>query len=278
MDKQKRIEIAIKCKDAEYIPKVSNAGEIVDGERPFQIMHNGIKIYLDSHYGDFNTTIMKHLKGIHEPQEEKVFYEVLKVIPKNATMLELGSFWAYYSIWFNSEIENAQNYMVEPVVNMMQKGIDNFELNNMNGDFTSACVGDSSKDSIDFEDWDKSKISMKQICVDDFLEEKRIEYLNILHTDIQGAEFNMLKGAQKSFNKNMIGFVFISTHSEEIHFNCLNFIKSNNFNIIAEHTPNESYSTDGLITAVHKSIKFPKVKISKRTRFNRLVDRIINSL
>lgn len=278
MTREERIEIAKKCKDSEYIPKVANAGQIVTEGRPYQYMHNGIKIYTDSHYGDFNVEIIKQLKGIHEPQEEKVFFEVLKTIPEGGTMLELGSFWAYYSIWFHHNIKNARNFMVEPMPEILALGEQNFELNGMKGDFTQGCVGDKTLESIDFKHWDGVIHKIPQVCVDDLLESKNIPYLNILHSDIQGAEFNMLKGAQKSFNNNKIGFVFISTHSEKIHFNCLDFLKANNFKIIAEHTLAESFATDGLIAAVHNSISFPTIKITKRfsleslkVRWNRMM-------
>lgn len=278
MTREERIKVAISCKDSNSIPKVPEAGQIVQQERPYQIMHNGIKIYTDSHYGDFNIEIIQELKGVHEPQEEKVFYEVLKVMPEGASMLELGSFWAYYSAWFNHEVKNAKNYMVEPLEEVLNLGAQNFKLNGFTGDFTPGCIGDKSLESVDFIHWDDKNYKIPQWCVDDILQNKNINYLNMLHSDIQGAEFKMLQGAQKSFDKNMIGFVFISTHSEKIHFNCIDFLKTNNFNIISEHTLAESYATDGLIVAAHKSISFPKIHTSKRNnlasfkvRLNRLL-------
>jgi len=246
------------------LPKVSDAGQVQGTDRKYQIMHNGIKTYTDSHYGDFNIEIIEKLKGIHEPQEEKVFYEILKTIPEGATMLELGSFWAYYSMWFNKEIAGAKNYLIEPVEFMMHKGMDNFELNGMKGDFNLACIGEQSYDEVDFIDWDKSVRKVKQVCIDDFLENKEISYLDILHSDIQGAEYSMLQGAKKSFDKNRIGYLFISTHSESIHQNCLDFIQNHNFDIVSEHNLAESYSTDGLIVAAHTSEKCKKIDISKR--------------
>jgi hypothetical protein len=41
-------------------------------------------------------------KGYHEPQEELVFHKVMKRLPPNATMIELGGYWAFYSLWFCS--------------------------------------------------------------------------------------------------------------------------------------------------------------------------------
>jgi hypothetical protein len=65
-----RTRKTISCKDSEYIPKVTNAGEIFDG---FQIMHNGLKIVNGCYHGDWMSYIIQECKGHHEPQEEKAF-------------------------------------------------------------------------------------------------------------------------------------------------------------------------------------------------------------
>lgn len=99
--------------DADYIPKVPRAGEIFFDENiRYQLMHNGIKIYLNGYYdAQWITDVIYGLKGHHEPQEEKCFYEVLKYMPNNAIMIELGSYWAYYSLWFALQIPGAKNYL-----------------------------------------------------------------------------------------------------------------------------------------------------------------------
>jgi FkbM family methyltransferase len=269
MTREERIKIAQQCHDSDVIPKVPNAGEIIldNTARPYQLMHNGNKVYTDSHYGDFVTQIIKSLHGHHEPQEEKVFYEVLKVIPEGSSMLELGSFWAYYSMWFASAIPHSKNYMVEPLPEVLQNGIDNFKLNNLNGDFTAACVGEQTLAKTSFKHWDDKIYEIPQISIDNFLAEKNIETLSILHSDIQGAELNMLRGAQKSLKEGKIKFLFISTHSEELHFNCMNLLKSNDYTILSDHTLSESYSTDGLIVAAHSSLKMSPIKVSRRINF-----------
>ena len=63
--------------DADYIPKVVGAGEIFYDEAvPYQLMHNGVKIILNSYYDvQWLTDVIYALKGHHEPQEEKCFHE-----------------------------------------------------------------------------------------------------------------------------------------------------------------------------------------------------------
>jgi hypothetical protein len=95
-----RIEITVRCKDADSIPKVANAGEVeslTDGTR-VQIMHNGVRLLAYSYYEDWTVEVIRRCRGHHEPQEERIFYEVLKHISDQAVMLEVGAYWCYYSL------------------------------------------------------------------------------------------------------------------------------------------------------------------------------------
>ena len=58
--------------------------------------------------------IISNLKGHHEPQEELCFYYILKLLDRNANMLELGCAWCYYSMFFKNEIIDGQNVCIEP--------------------------------------------------------------------------------------------------------------------------------------------------------------------
>ena len=48
---------------------------------PYQLMHNGSRKIILNSYSDTQwlTDVIYGLKGHHEPQEEKCFYEVLKL-------------------------------------------------------------------------------------------------------------------------------------------------------------------------------------------------------
>jgi hypothetical protein len=108
---QKRINHVLESADNKFIPKVEDAGEIRNGT---QVMHNGLLIKLGSYYGPEYSKMLLLSKGVHEPQEERVFQEVLKAMPSGAIMLEMGVFWSFYSLWFQKEIKHAVNFMVEP--------------------------------------------------------------------------------------------------------------------------------------------------------------------
>ena len=254
----------IGCGDVDDIPKVQGAGEIFespDGTQ-YQLMHNGIKMLRDCYYDDgstWMTWIIHALKGHHEPQEEKLFYEVLKHIPADATMLELGAYWAYYSLWFAQTIPDAHNYIIEPDQQRLQIGKNNFALNEKSANFFHGYVGMKGNDTIAGGD------NAPLISIDAFLHEQNIKHLHILHADVQGAEYAMLLTCEEALHKNKIDFFFISTHSAYLHHQCLRFFEKHNFHVIAEHTMAESFSCDGLIVAKRKDVAGPdRVEISKR--------------
>jgi len=263
-----RIRTATACRDCDYIPKADRAGEVVNHEgNEVQVMHNGLLVSAGGYHKGMMTSIIKDLRGHHEPQEEKVFYEVLKRISPGGTMIELGSFWAYYSMWFQKEVANAKNFMVEPIKEKMEEGMRNFQLNNMEGEFMQGFVGDRYLEETDFRDWDGTVYHLPQISLDWLLEDKGIGEVDILHSDIQGAEYAMLKGAEKSIKANKIKYIFVSTHGNS-HKLCQEFLAARGFHTIAEHTIKESYSADGLIVAAAPFLKDKfEVKISKRKNY-----------
>jgi FkbM family methyltransferase len=265
-DERRRINEALLCADADYIPKVPDAGKVrVDeqGNR-VQIMHNGLLVAADGYYGDFVTQIIERMKGHHEPQEEKVFHEVLKAVPAGSTMIELGCYWAYYSLWFQKAVKNARNFMIEPAKAALECGRKNFRLNGMRGDFTLARIGRTSSTGWVASGAEAADAAAPTVCVRDFVREKGIEKVTLLHSDIQGFEYDMLRGCGDLIAGRQIEFVFISTHRLKGHFQCLKHLTHSGYTIVAEHTPKESYSEDGLIVGTASPSAVPQVQISKR--------------
>lgn len=251
---QNRIDIVLSCPDNDKIKSVPNAGSIQHGK---QLMHNGLLVNLGSYYGPEVSVMLKKNRGIHEPQEELAFDIVLPFLPKGATMIEMGSFWGFYSMCFNKRIENAQNYLIEPDVFNLESGKRNFRLNNMNGQFYQYFISDTTGTVID---------TAETITIDDFVLMNQIKFVDMLHSDIQGYEAEMLKGAVNLFKNGKVGYVFISTHSNEIHTACLNQLKEYGYMILCEANLDHSYSLDGLIVAKHPEYPGPNsIEISLRS-------------
>jgi len=199
-----RIARTVACPDNARLPRVSDAGVIKNGT---QVMHNGLRIYVGSYYGYVMSRLLLENKGVHEPQEELVFSKILPVVKKGGTMLELGSYWAFYSIWFGREVSGGRCICVEPVKQNLEMGEKNFLLNGLKGDFLQGYVGSSESTAPD---------GVPVLTVDATCSRLGIETLAILHMDIQGAELDALKGATNMLSDNRIDYVFVSTHSNQL--------------------------------------------------------------
>ena len=58
-------------------------------------------------------------------------------------MIELGSYWAHYSMWFQKQFPEADCFMVEADSNNLEAGRSNFVANNfLNGNFILSQVSD----------------------------------------------------------------------------------------------------------------------------------------
>jgi hypothetical protein len=246
---QKRIEEVIVCNDNYHIKRYENAGKIIANRL---IMHNGIKVHPLSYYGKFMLKMLMDNKGVHEPQEEKAFQEVLKEIPEKGTMLELGSYWAFYSLWFHKQVKDAKNYMIDPNPICLQSGKLNFRINKFKGTFLNGYIGNS-----------YIKAAVPTFSVDYLIKNLDLKHVHIVHSDIQGYEIDMLNGCEESIKSNKISYFFISTHSDEIHDICLNILKEREFCILASANCSQSFSVDGIIVAKASFVSKPeKINIS----------------
>lgn len=239
---KQRIDRVVESPDNRKIETVPDAGKI---NKDHQVMHNGLKITLGSYYDYGNTVLLQQNRGIHEPQEEYVFQEMLRTLPEKATMMELGSYWAFYSMWFAATVKNPINIMIEPDPHKMNFGKLNFRLNKLKGIFDLGFI-DKSTDL---------KPNIPFYSVDYLMQKHHVEFLDVLHSDIQGYEYNMLLGAEQTLKSNKIGYVFISTHSNELHEKCKAVLNENNFEIIASADLNQTASWDGVLVGRHRSYK-----------------------
>jgi len=259
----RRIEITISCLDSSLIPKVANAGKIgTDENGPFQLMHNGLRITKDCYQGPWMTKVIEILNGHHEPQEEVAFYRVLDVLKKDSThqqpktILELGSFWGYYSMWFSKEFPDSQIVCVEPDPMHLEIGKQNFSRNGIQGHFVNAQIGDKNDFNSSFLcASDGANRQVETLSFSGVLDRTDLEFVDLVHADIQGSEIALLLDLPNVLKSKKIRFILVSTHDLTItgvpttHQDSLRILKENGAYIIVEHSVSESYSGDGFILA-----------------------------
>jgi hypothetical protein len=219
------------------IERVPRAGMVQDG---LVWLHNGNRVPAtgpDAYYDNFSNVLVIN-RGVHEPLEEYVFQEVLRAMPDEPVMLELGAYWGHYSMWMKRQRPRAQVFLVEPEARNLEAGRANFARQGYDGTFIQALVGRG------------------QFQVDRFLSERGYSRLNILHSDIQGFEVEMLEGAAESFRRGLIDMALISTHSQSLHDQVVAELTATGMRVeVSSGFGLETTSHDGFVFASQASLR-----------------------
>lgn len=199
------------------------------------VLHNGVRVPLrgaGSYYGDFSDILIIN-RGVHEPVEEYCFQQLLAGLTSaRPVMLELGSYWAHYSMWLKQAHPQATCHMVEADAANLEAGRENFRANGFTGEFHRGMVGRGG------------------FQVDAFLRAQGLDRLDILHADIQGFEAEMLEGAAEALAAHRIDRVFVSTHSEALHASVESVLRSHGYHIeVTSDFERHTTSCDGFVFA-----------------------------
>ncbi len=259
MDALGRTLMTISCHDADSIPKVDNAGQIVASpDGPVQVMHNGLKVVAGGYHGDWMAHIIRALRGHHEPQEELAFHGLVRASRHNSLIVELGSFWCYYSLWYLQAIPGSRALCIEPDPRHKAIGEQNIALNGMMDRVTlhQAWVGDQALDAMSLHAESLGHdLTLPCFNMDSVLALSDGAVIEILHMDVQGAELPFLTSLGNAIQSQRIRFVVASTHhssisgSQTTHEDCVAEIRRLGGHILLEHDVQESFSGDGLIVA-----------------------------
>ena len=212
-------------------------------------MHNGLRMVAGGYYGDWTVEVIRRLRGCHEPQEELVFWEVMKRLPDAPVMIELGAFWAYYTCWFLKDRPAGRAYCVEPDPNNMAIGRANLELNDVQATFIHAAVDAVATGPTPFScESDGAVRPTPHVSVDALVRDNGIPGIDVLLSDAQGAETAMLEGCLETTRSGKLRFILISTHHHSIsghqltHHSCLTRVRDLGGHVFAEHSVAESFS------------------------------------
>ncbi|MCU1476038.1 MAG: hypothetical protein JWQ64_731 [Subtercola sp.] len=255
-----RMVTTMSCHDSDDIPKVERAGEVYEHDgTAVQIMHNGLLVEADGYGGTWMTEIIRVLNGHHEPQEELVFSRIVARLHETGgahAMIELGSFWSYYSLWFCAEFPDGRVVAIEPDPANLELGRRNTALNGFTDriTFIQAAIGDEPGKTIRIRtESDNEERDIVTADVASLMADAALEHVDIVLCDVQGAETIMLARARGDFAAGRIRFLIVSTHHHRIsgdpltHQNALALLLESGAHIIAEHSVGESASGDGLI-------------------------------
>lgn len=201
--------------------------------------------------GEFGLSLYRFYENrnhdIYSNGEINVIKKIGKLNPK--IIFDGGANIGKYSLTLNKHIPDAKIFAFEPVKNTFVKltnaisGIENIKPFNIglfseNGEQEINLFSSDTHSSIydiqgiSYSSLNKTKIQL--IKGDDFIKENKIEKIDFLKLDLEGAEFEALKGFEESIKKGIIraiqfeyGYINISTRKLLIDY--FNFFEKNNY-------------------------------------------------
>jgi FkbM family methyltransferase len=222
-------------------------------------MHNGLQVEAGGYYGDWMAEIIRVLRGHHEPQEEAVFDRIVRRRSAEggpAVMIEFGSFWTYYGLWFCRSIPSARVIAVEPDPVYLGVGRRNAMLNDFSSavTFLPAAIGECPGQTMSFRaESDGQEYIVEQCDLASVMRTGDIDHVDLVLADVQGAETILLERATDVLAAGRVRFLVLSTHHHSIsgdpltHQRALATLTQLGAHVICEHTVGESFSGDGLI-------------------------------
>ncbi|SFW92139.1 FkbM family methyltransferase [Amycolatopsis australiensis] len=248
------------CTDADAIPKVADAGTCREHDgRRVQVMHNGLLVEEGGYYGAWMAEVIRALRGHHEPQEEIVFHRILERLAADGgapAMIEFGSFWMYYGLWFCHAIPAGHAVGLEPDPAWLDVGRRNAALNGYQDRvrFVQAAIGAQPGRPLAFTAESDGRIhDVVQHDLASLMAETGLDHVDLVLADVQGAETVLIDRARGDLEAGRVRFLVVSTHHHTIsgdpltHQNALEQLVAAGAHVIAEHSIGESVSGDGLI-------------------------------
>lgn len=213
------------------------------------IEYRGIKL-MDG----INTRPHANMEITSHNSESDMFDEILEKIhnKKNPVMIEVGSWWAFWSLSFRKKYPDGKNILVELGKRHISIGINNFKLNNFSethywGGFF---LGDSNTysnlesnyyfEKLPNEYFDENLIGKMvgpELNFVDIYSIEKLDKIDLLHMDIQGSEMNLINDLFLNYNfllRDKIDNMVIATHSDKIHNDLKSILSESGFNFIKD--------------------------------------------
>ncbi len=226
-------------------------------------IENGIQYFFDGsktiypHVSDeFMHQVFTLTKGAPEPDEIILFLKILKKIPQKSVMFELGAGQGFYSILAGTRLPQICLFLIEANPHFFQIIKANMNLNELS---SRSHILHKAIDRIDDkmvyleEDGYGSSIhtygdyTVQTITVDSIAKAYKLSHIDIIHMDIQGAEYNALNGMKELLSQKRVSYIFIATHKSQLHSLCLGYLQTFHYQILYSRDPNNSSSFDGIL-------------------------------
>lgn len=236
------------------------AGKIIDG---IQYLFDGSPTVYP-HGSDRVHNIYRLTRGAPEPEEILLFLKIIKRLKNNSTMIEIGAGQGFYSILASKYLTNGKLILVEANPNFINILKKNINLNNFQSRsiIIQCAITNNTGRMIKFKESSyasaigiSGEYKVQAQTIDSLYQNNKLKTVDVLHMDIQGEEFNALSGMKRTLSQKKVNFIIIGTHSINLHQECENYLRKNDYSILYSKDQTKCSSYDGILIAsskVHK--------------------------
>lgn len=248
---------------------------------PLHVFDNGVKVYR-RHLIPLQIARYASGENLHEPEEERLFLDLIRESDLAGRFLDVGAAIGYYSLLAHRVAPSLKIHAFEPYGVHRTYLSENLELNRVNkhaikvhpeavgattgvSEFhiehygSSLVAGTARKATIPFiarrmfsrlmpnsAEIGKSNSTVSLTTLDGFT--ARHGAAELVKVDVQGFEVDVLRGAAKAMEAGAIRRWLIGTHGEEIHRECAALLEAKGYRITF-NSPVVAGQPDGVIVA-----------------------------
>jgi len=226
------------------------------------VFGNGIRVYRDMllplQVARYNAPGNPNL---HEPVEESWISDLLRSAPEHCVFLDIGSGIGYYSILAKQLKPSARVFAVDPLPRHIEACSRNLTLNGIGTNEITAirCAVAWGSGQIRFVDGGYGSriatqgdpaalpvLAVNAITLDVLVNHVG-GHVHVAKMDIQGAELNVIRAAEKLFSERKIETLVVGTHGPQLHRELSGLIRKHG--TILHDDPTPEHQPDGIIVA-----------------------------
>lgn len=176
--------------------------------------------------------------GIYEIDKQKLFEQIVK---PGDVVFDIGAHVGFYTLLASELVGiTGKVFAFEPLprnINFLKKHLKLNRLGNVK--IFEFAVSDK-EENVFFGELSNSfsgriieqekGIRVKSVILDNLIKSKKLLPPNVLKIDVEGNELAVLKGAEYTIEQYRPA-IFLATHTEKIHNECINFLKKFKYNI-----------------------------------------------
>lgn len=257
------------CPDAHAMKSAPDAGHVVDRDgRRVLTMHNGIEVLADAYFGQWMTRAIEASRGHFDPQREAAFAEVLRRLRESGStspsMLELGSYWCFLSMWFLAEFPAATVACVEADPRFLEVGRLNLELNGLAAAHFHGAVGPGEdpwlvtvpeSDQLVHASQRMGQCLVHRFTIEELMDASGISTVDLMVVDVRGHEVSVLQSIAPSLASGAARWIIVTTahHSRSgshtSHQAAVELLTRTGATVVVDLSVSESHGLGGLVVA-----------------------------